>query len=290
MVQPPRRSQLLPINYPGRRDFIIVASDGVRFSLSRAVLATTSSFFADMFIVGEPSSSTQSSEEQIVNAPENHVVLDSLFAISYSHPEKPAPTIQSFARIAELIRVAEKYRMHHALDYLSSQLALPRIQGTTVFQPFTVTHPLATLSLSLTQGFSLPARLALKEVVGATNSIWDTTFDDAALGGFTLDFRVLKKIHRMRKSRTDAYTGFIQLLNCQQPNVYRVPCTGVQDWKADLLKKFEESPNSAAFSVEFYKGWTCGRCGQSLVSANSPAFVTFITRQAAEERTLPELR
>jgi hypothetical protein len=64
---------LLPehINYPGHHDFVVVASDGVRFNLSRAVLAITSGFFADMLTVGERSSSTQSSEEQTVNAPEN---------------------------------------------------------------------------------------------------------------------------------------------------------------------------------------------------------------------------
>jgi hypothetical protein len=198
------------ISYPGRHDFVVVASDGVRFNLSRTVLATTSGFFADMLTVG---SSTRSSEEQTVNASEDHVVLDSLFAISYSHPEKPMPNIVTFAQIAELIRVAEKYRMHHALDYLSSHLTLPRIQGTTVIQPFTVTHPLATLSLSLTHGFSLPARLALKEVVNATNSIWDTALDDAQLDGFTLDFRMLNKVLTMRNSRVDAYKGFIRSLN-----------------------------------------------------------------------------
>jgi len=289
IIDPPR-SRPLPINYPGRHDFVVVASDGVRFNLSRTVLAAASSFFADMFIVGGPSSSTRSSEGQIVNAVENHVVLDSLFAISYSHPEKPAPNIQSFAQIAELIQVAEKYRMHRALDYLSSHLVLPRIQGTTLIQPFTVTHPLVTLSLSLTQGFSLPARLALKEVVGgAANSIWGTTLDDdAELDGFTLDRRMLKKIHRMRKSRTDAYTRFIQGLRSCGCNSTCMTC--IEGWKAHLLKKFEEAPNSAAFSVAFNEGRSCSRCRQSLVTLNSREFGTFITSQAAEERTLPELR
>ena len=105
------------------------------------MLAATSGFFADMFTVGETFSSTQSPSEETVNAAENHVVLDSLFAISYSHPKKPKPNIVTFAQIAELIRVAEKYRMRHALEYLSSHLTLPRIRGTTVIQPFTVTHP-----------------------------------------------------------------------------------------------------------------------------------------------------
>ena len=59
------------INYPGQHDFVVVASDGVRFNLSRTVLATTSGFFADMFTVGGASSaSTQSVSEETVNAPE----------------------------------------------------------------------------------------------------------------------------------------------------------------------------------------------------------------------------
>jgi hypothetical protein len=294
----------LHINYPGRHDFVVVASDGMRFNLSRAVLATTSSFFADMLTVGEPSSSTQSSEEQTVNASENYLVLDALFAISYSHPEKPKPNIVMFAQIAELIRVAEKYSMHHALDYLSSHLMLPRTQGTTTIQPFTVTHPLPTLSISLTHGFSLPARLALKEVVNATNSIWDTALDDAQLDNFTLDFRTLKKIHKMRNSRADAYKGFIKNLQShshnpnsmfvQDPYSRNSSCatcaTCIQDWRTDLLKKFEETPNSGAFRVAFYKGWTCNKCGQGLISQNRSAFETFITLQAAEECKLPELR
>jgi len=276
------------IDYPGRHDFVVVASDGVRFNLSCTMLAATSSFFADMFTLGEPSASTQSSEERTVNAPESHIVLDALFAISHSHPEKPKPTIESFTQIAELIRVAEKYHMRHALDYLSSHLTLPPMQGTTNSQPFTVTHSLATLSLSLTHGFNLPARLALKEIANAANSIWNTAFDDAELNGFTLDFRTLKKIHRMCQSRIDTYKAFIQGLQPCSINTY---CANTLEiWKSDLLKKFEEGPNSTAFSVVFCKGWACAGCRQILITRNSDAFTTFITSQAAEESRLPELR
>lgn len=272
------------IDYPGRHDFVVVASDGVRFNLSCAVLATTSGFFADMFTLGEPSS-TQSSEERTVNALENHVILDALFAVSYSHPEKPKPTITTFAQIAELIRVAEKYRMRHALDYFSSHLTHPRIQGTTVSQPFTVTHSLATLSLSLTHGFSIPAHLAMKEVVSASNSIWDASFGDEELSGFTIDFRTLQKIHRMRNSRVDAYNGFIQSL---QPCISNSSTClfAFQNWKAELLKK---APNSAAFRAVFCKKPTCPYCCKNLVSRNIDAFTTFITSQAAEESKPPEL-
>jgi len=303
-------SPISPIDYPGPHDFVVVDSDGVRFNLSRTVLAATSGFFADLVTVGEPSSSTQSSAEQTVNASEGHVILDALFAMSYSHPEKPRPDIVTFVQIAELMRVAEKYRMHHALDYLSSHLMRPRIQGTTVIEPFTVTHPLATLSLSLTHGFNLPARVALREVVNATNFLWDTTPDDATLDGFTLDFRVLKKIHMIRKSRADAYKGFIETLQPVPwdssyhflpttvlrkrpvilPNPQPPECANcIQNWKADLLKKFKQAPNSAAFSVAFYEGWVCGRCGQSLMTCNLVAFKAFIALRAAEEHTLPEL-
>ena len=178
--------------------------------------------------------------------------------------------------------------MRHALDYLSSHLMLPHIQGITTFQPFTVTHPLATLSLSLTHGFSLPARLALKEVVNAGNSTWNVAFDDAELGGFTLDFRTLKKIHRMRKYRADAYKAFIQGL---QPCTSGSHCATIfQNWKEHLLKKFEETPNSAAFSSEFYQGRTCTGCRQNLMTRNIDAFTTFIALRVAEESTLPELR
>ena len=288
------------IDYPGRHDIVVVASDGVTFNLSRTMLAATSDFFADMFTVGEVSSSTQSSSEQTINAAENHVILDSLFAISYSHPKRPKPNIETFAQIVELIRVAEKYCMRHALDYLSSHLTLPHIQGTTVIQPFTVTHSLATLSLSLTQGFSLPARIALKEVVNTTKSIWDSTFDDATfddaiLDGFTLDFRTLRKIHWMRKSREGAYKSFVGSLR-PLPSNYPLPITPnpqcatcLQNWKTSLLKKFEEAPDLAEFRIAFHKGWTCGRCSQTLMLANRAIFETFITSQAATESALPEL-
>ena len=282
------------INYPGQHDFVVVASDGVRFNLSYAVLAITSGFFADMFTVGGASSSTQ---QDTVNAPENHKVLDSLFAISYSHPEKPKPNIETFSQIVELIQVADKYRMHHALDYLSSQLMLPRVQGNTVIQPFTVTHPLPTLSLSLTQSFSLPARLAAKEVVNATNSTWITTSGDAGLDSFTLDLRTLNRIQGVRNSRADSYKNFINKLLSGYHHYPFVPIyqytpsceTCLPNWKLELLKKVDEAPNSVAFSAEFYKGWTCSRCGQDLVRNNCSSFKTFITSRAAEERTLPEL-
>ena len=279
------------INYPGQHDFVVVASDGVTFNLSRTVLAITSGFFADMFTVGGASSSTQSPSEETVNAAENHVVLDSLFAISYSHPKKPKPNIVTFAQIAELIQVADKYRMHQALDYLSSQLIIPRVEGTTVIQPFTVTHPLPTLSLSLTQGFSLPARLALREVVNAANSVWDTTSGDAELSSFTLDFRMLKKIHGMRNSRLKAYRVFITSVPDCACSTKCAACRPF--WKVDLLKSLEEGPNSAAFSAAFYKGWTCSHCGNCVRNSASyyrNRFESFITSQATEECTLPELR
>ena len=292
------------IDYPGPHDLVVVASDGVRFNLSCTVLANTSSFFADMFTLGEPSSSTQSPEARTVNASENHVVLDTLFAISYSHPERPRPNITTFAQITELIRVADKYRMRHALDYLSSHLMIPRIQGTTISQPFTVTHSLATLSLSSTHGFSLPARLALKEAVNAKNSIWNVAFDDTTLDGFTLDFQTLRKILGLRKSRADAYKTFIQSLQPCFNHSYEIydaayapgaptpsSCaTALRNWKEYLLMNFEEAPNSTAFSVDFYQGSTCSSCHQSLASRNSAAFATFIASQATEESTLPELR
>lgn len=286
------------IDYPGPHDLVVVASDGVRFNLSCTVLASTSSFFADMFTLSEPPSSTQSPEAGTVNASENHVVLDTLFAISYSHPERPKPNITTFAQIAELIQVADKYRMRHALDYLSSHLMLPRIQGTTISQPFTVTHSLATLSLSSTHGFSLPARLALKEAVNAKSSIWNVAFDDTASDGFTLDFQTLRKILRLRKSRADAYKAFIQSLQPCSNTLYDryddiSSCTdanSLRRWKEYLLMSFEEAPNSVAFSVNFYQGSTCSSCHQCLASRNRAAFATFIASQATEESTLPELR
>ena len=281
------RSPQSLIIYPGVNDFVVVASDGMRFHLSRTTLVSTSGFFADMFTVGGGSSSTRSSEEHTVNASEDHVILDALFSISYSHPEKPKPDIVTFAQIAELIRVAEKYRMRHALDYLSSHLMLLRIQGTTAVQPFTVTHPLATLSLSLTYGFSLPARVALREVVNASNSFWNTTSDDATLGSFTIDFRMLQRIHGMRNSRAETYRNFITRIQ-RAHNSQCIACP--QDWKASLLKKFEEAPDLAAFSVEFHKGWTCGQCGQNPVLSNHGAFGSFYRDRAAEENTLPELQ
>jgi len=282
------RSPQSLIIYPGVNDFVVVASDGMRFHLSRTTLVSTSGFFADMFTVGGGSSSTRSSEEHTVNASEDHVILDALFSISYSHPERPKPDIVTFAQIAELIRVAEKYRMRHALDYLSSHLMLLRIQGTTAVQPFTVTHPLATLSLSLTYGFSLPARVALKEVVNASNSFWNTTSDDATLGSFTIDFRTLQRIHGMRNSRAETYRNFITSQISSSNSSRCATCS--QDWKASLLKKFEEAPNLAAFSVAFYKGWICIRCGRDLLLENRGAFETFYRARAAEENTLPELQ
>ena len=281
------------ISYPGQHDIVVVASDGVRFNLSRTVLATTSGFFADMFTVGEASSSTQSPSEGIVNVAEDHVVLDSLFAISYSHPKKPKPNIATFAQIVKLIRVAKKYSMHHALDYLSYHLMLPRSNGTTVIQPFTVTHPLPTLSLSLIYHFDLPARLALNEVVNAPDSIWSTTSGDAELDSVPFNLQTLKKIHGMRNSRAKAYKGFINGTLSSPPyeGLIGKHCAGcVSKWKVALLKRFEEAPNSAAFSVAFYKEWTCSKCGYLVVVHNSISFKGFIAQRIKEERTLPELR
>jgi hypothetical protein len=125
---------------------------------------------------------------------------------------------------------------------------------------FTVTHPLATLLPSLTQSFSLPARLASKEVVNATKIIWNVAFDDAELDALTLNFQTLKTIHRLRSSRADAYNGFTQNLKPCSFNSHRT--VQVHCWKLDLLKRFEEGPNPAAFSIESEQGWIYGKCGQ----------------------------
>jgi len=140
----------------------------------------------------------------------------------------------------------------------------------------------------LTHGFNLPARLALKEVANAVDSTWNTAFEDTELDGFTLDFWTLRMIHKMRKSRIDAYKNFIQRL---QSCSFNTNCTNsLENWKSDLLKKFEEGPNSTTFSVVFHKGWTCASCRQNMMTRNSDAFTTFITLQATEESKLPELR
>ena len=77
-------------------------------------------------------------EESAVNAAEDS--LNALFSISYAHTNGPKRTIDSFPRLAALTRVAGKYGMHHALDYVSTQLVLPRIVAASTVGPFAVTH------------------------------------------------------------------------------------------------------------------------------------------------------
>ena len=165
---------------------------------------------------------------------------------------------------------------------------LPRVQGTTVIQPFTVTHPLPTLSLSLTQGFTLPARLALREVINAAKFVWDTTSGGAELGSFMLDLQTLKRIHEMRNSHVEAYKSFIHTLPYYKQSSGCAACALF--WKLNLLKKVEQAPNSVAFSAAFLKGYTCTQCSQYLMSNYRGMFETFIAKRATEECTLPELR
>jgi len=290
----PRRSIPIPlrtIDYPGQHDFVVVASDGVRFNLSRTVLASASTFFADMFTVGEPVSRTRSSEEPPVNAAEDSSILDALFSISYAHPSRPRPTIDSFPQLVALTRAAEKYGMHQALDYLSTQLVLPcRVAGTMV-EPFTVTHPVASLALAITHGFSIPACLALREVLNAGGTVWDITQEDEGLNGLTLDYKILKRIIKIRATRFEDYKGFIQGLQPCTSNAcdayYKYSSLG--QWTLDLLKKANEAPNVAAFTTAFFTGQGCSDCGVNMNLANSAAFQTFRTAQAAREAQLPQL-
>jgi len=53
------------------------------------------------------------------------------------------------------MRVADKYGMYQALDYLSTQLVLPRIVAGSTVEPFTVTHPVASLTLASMYGFTI---------------------------------------------------------------------------------------------------------------------------------------
>lgn len=281
---------VVSIDYPGPHDFVLIASDEVKFNLSRIVLMATSSFFADMFTVGEPVSQTRSSEEPAVNAAEDSSVLDALFSISYAHHSKPKPTIDSFHQLATLTRIAEKYGMHHALDYLSTQLVLPRIVAGTAVEPFTVTHPVASLALASTHGFTIPARLALREVLNAGETVWDMTQEDEGLKGWTLDYRIFKHINKMRATRSNAYKTFIDKLavcintDCDTDFQYR----SLGRWRLELLKKANEAPNVATFTAAFLKDWSCS-CGVNLNMGNVAAFKTFIETQAEKEAKLPQL-
>jgi hypothetical protein len=289
-MHPATIGQSLPqsIDYPCPHDFVLIASDGVKFNLSRVVLIATSSFFADMFTVGE----TRSPEESTVNAAEGWSVLDGLFSISYAHPNKPKPVIDSFSQLANLVQVAEKYGMHQALDYLSAQLALPRIVAGATVEPFTVTHPVESLALANVHGFIMPARLALREVLNAGDTVWGVTQEDEDLKGYTLNYRILKRINRMRATRFNTYKTFIEsLVACttSQCNNYNHGHLSLSNWKIELLKKICETPNVAAFTTAFFTGWTCGYCGMNTNRLNLDVFKTFIETQAAQEAELPQL-
>jgi BTB/POZ domain len=269
----------------------------MKLNLSQAVLMATSSFFADMFTVGEPDvgepvSQTRLPEESAINAAESSRVLDALFSISYAHPNNPKPAIDSFSQLAELVQVAEKYGMHQALDYLSTQLVLPRMVAGITVGPFIVTHPVASLALATAHGFTMAARLALREVLNANDTAWDIIQEDEGLEGIALDYRIVKRINRMRKTRSNDYETFIEsLVPCKPAHCPNEFCGNwsLSTWKILLLKKMNGAPNVAVFTSAFLTGWYCDYCDVNVNTLNLSTFKAFIEAQTAREAQLPQL-
>jgi hypothetical protein len=89
-------------------DVTLLSSDLVKFRVHKAVLATSSPFFRDMFSLPQPSNDEPAGELPMVSVPEDAAVLNSLISMLYPVPPKIP---KSYDAILSMISSAQKYDM-----------------------------------------------------------------------------------------------------------------------------------------------------------------------------------
>ncbi|KAH9024488.1 hypothetical protein EDB83DRAFT_2527198 [Lactarius deliciosus] len=119
-------------------DVVVRSSDRVNFPVHKAILASSSSVFGDMFSFPQPPNSGTVDGFPVVDLPEDAELIRSLITILYPIPsEIPA----SYDRILALLAAAQKYYMGAVQSSIRGEVARrqsPALDGAQAFRAYAI--------------------------------------------------------------------------------------------------------------------------------------------------------
>ena len=121
-------------------DVILRSSDPKDFRVHKAVLATSSPFFSDMFSLARPSDDEIVDGLPVVYLSENAEVLHSLVSILY-----PIPSVipDSYDKVIDLLGTSQKYDMAAVQSSIRAEVSrktFPTLLGNGTFRAYAVAH------------------------------------------------------------------------------------------------------------------------------------------------------
>jgi hypothetical protein len=119
-------------------DVVLQSSDSVDFRVHKAVLASSSQFFRDMFLLPQPSNDETIHGLPFVRFPEDAELVRALITVMYPIPTE-IPT--SYERVLALLAVAQKYDMSAVQSSIRAEVIrrdLPAPTGAQAFRAFAI--------------------------------------------------------------------------------------------------------------------------------------------------------
>ncbi|KAI9441850.1 hypothetical protein H4582DRAFT_1935403 [Lactarius indigo] len=119
-------------------DVVVRSSDRVNFPVHKAILASSSPVFKDMFSLPQPPNNGKVDELPVVDLPEDAELIRSLITILYPIPSKiPA----SYDRTLALLSAAQKYDMDIVQSFIRDEVARrqpPVLAGAQAFRAYAI--------------------------------------------------------------------------------------------------------------------------------------------------------
>ena len=234
-------------------DVIIQSSDFANFRVHKAILASSSQFFRDMFSLPQPSDNETVDGLPFVRLSEDADLVRSLITVLYPIPPE-IPT--SYERVLALLAAAQKYDMSAVQSSIRAEAVrreLPAPAGAQAFRAFAI-----SFSNKLSPEMGTTARLTLD---------YPLTFE--ALGGELPLFRgsALRELAGFRKMCRDNIVSCLELfLDVNKgPSKIWASCPGSkvqQSFPSNPL-----APSSRQSRGGFQNSWSGGTSAFSSVEA-----------------------
>jgi hypothetical protein len=137
-----------PFIYPNS-DVILRSSDGEDFCAHTMILSVASAFFADMFMLPQPSSDEKKHEEKpVVDMMEDARTLECLLRLVYPVAD---PVLDTLSSATLVLAAALKYQMDEAISIVRA-----------MFAAYTKSEPVRTYAMAIKHGWKEEAKAAAR--------------------------------------------------------------------------------------------------------------------------------